>query len=230
MKILVIEDSRELQRELKDILNKDGYEVETVGSCQEAIDAIHNQSIDLCLMDIGLPDGSGFDLCREIRNYYKNPVIMLTSYDGEEDIIEGLNAGADDYVPKPFSIGVLRSRIASQMRRRNWDEEQRNKVYFSGDLKINFENKKFYRNGEPVQLRAMEIEICEVLIRNYGRLVTRELLLENLWDAKNNFIEDNTLSVHISRIRRKLQKYEGKDYIETVKGIGYRWNIEVNKN
>jgi len=165
-----------------------------------------------------------------IRNYYKNPVIMLTSYDGEEDIIEGLNAGADDYVPKPFSIGVLRSRIASQMRRRNWDEEQRNKVYFSGDLKINFENKKFYRNGEPVQLRAMEIEICEVLIRNYGRLVTRELLLENLWDAKNNFIEDNTLSVHISRIRRKLQKYEGKDYIETVKGIGYRWNIEVNKN
>ncbi len=230
MKILVIEDSKELQRELKDILNKDGYDVETAGSCQEAIEAIHNQSIDLCLMDIGLPDGSGFDLCREIRNYYKNPVIMLTSYDGEEDIIEGLNAGADDYVAKPFSIGVLRSRIASQMRRRNWDEEQRNKVYFSGDLKINFENKKFYRNGEPVQLRAMEIEICEVLIRNYGRLVTRELLLENLWDAKNNFIEDNTLSVHISRIRRKLQKYEGKDYIETVKGIGYRWNIEVNKN
>lgn len=229
MKILVIEDSRELQKELKTILCSEGYEVEIAGCCKEAKNILQSTSIDLCLMDIGLPDGNGFDLCREIREYYMNSIIMLTSYDGEEDIIKGLDSGADDYVPKPFSIGVLCSRIASQLRRRNWDEQRDNQVFYSGNLKLDFKEQKFYRGDVPIALRTAEIELCDALIRNAGRLVKRDSLLQ-IWDSKNNYVENNTLSVNISRLRRNLQKYEGKDYIETVKGVGYRWNIEVRRS
>ena len=230
MKILIIEDSKELRKELNNILRQDGYEVEMAENCQKAMEVLYSQSIDLCLMDIGLPDGSGFDLCRDVRKFYKNPIIMLTSYDGEEDIIKGLESGADDYVAKPFSLRILRSRIASQFRRKNWGEQNGHQIFFTGNLKFDFEDKKLYRDLQLFPLRSMEMDLCEILIRNEGRLVTREVLLEQLWDSKNNYIEDNTLSVHISRLRRKLLTYEGKDYIETVKGIGYRWNIEVSKN
>lgn len=229
MKILVIEDNRDLQKELKAVLQKEGYEIVIAGGCKEALDSLHNTSVDLCLMDIGLPDGSGFDLCREVRRFYKNPIIMLTSYDGEEDIIKGLDSGADDYVPKPFSIGILCSRIASQLRRKSWEEQKEYQVFYSGDLKLDFKEQKFWRNLEAITLSTTEMRLCEILIRNAGRLVQRDILLQ-VWDSKNNYVENNTLSVNISRLRRSLSKYEGKDYIETVKGVGYRWNIEVRKN
>lgn len=229
MRILVIEDSKELQKELNAVLSAEGYEVEIAGCCKEALDILHRISVDLCLMDIGLPDGCGFELCKNVRTFYKNPIIMLTSYDGEEDIIKGLDSGADDYVPKPFSIGILCSRIASQLRRKNWEEQKEYQIFYSGDLKLNFKEQKFYRNNETITLTAIEMQLCEILIRNAGRLVQRDVLLQ-VWDSKNNYVENNTLSVNISRLRRSLSKYKGKDYIETVKGVGYRWNIEVHKN
>lgn len=229
--ILVIEDNLELQSEIKEILNSVGYHSLCAQNRALALECFKFNKIDACLLDVQLPDCSGFDLCVEIRAFYRNPIIMMTVCNTEEDIVKGLKNGADDYVTKPFSIRVLLSRIEAQLRRKEWQEkEEELPVIFSGDLTINFETRKIYLKDEELKLRNVEFDICELLLQNYGRIIKRESLFSNLWDSRNKFIEENTLNVHISRLRKALKTYQGNQYIETVKNFGYRWNVDVIRN
>ncbi len=228
--ILTIEDNIELQNEIKDLLISEGYQVLCAQSRAAALNFFKFNKIDLCLLDVQLPDCSGFEFCREIRTFFMNPIIMLTICNEEEDIIAGLQGGADDYITKPFSIRILLTRIETQLRRNEWQTKKDTQIIFSGDLEINFDTRKIYYNGEEIKLRSIEFDLCEILLKNSGRIIKRELLFENIWDCKNKFIEENTLNVHISRLRKSLKTYRGMQYIETVKNFGYRWNVEIIKN
>lgn len=228
--ILIIEDNIELQNEIKELLISVGYQVFCAQSRASALNIFKFNKIDLCLLDVQLPDCSGFEFCPQIRTFFMNPIIMLTVCNDEEDIITGLRNGADDYITKPFSIRILLMRIETQLRRNEWQTKKDSQVIFSGDLKINFDSRKIYLDEEELKLRSIEFDLCEILLKNNGRIIKRDLLFESIWDCKNKFIEENTLNVHISRLRKSLKTYRGMQYIETVKNYGYRWNVEIIKN
>lgn len=228
--ILVVEDNLELQSEIQELLISAGYHVYCAESGLAAMDVFKFNKIDLCLLDVQLPDCSGFDFCIEIREFFLNPVIMLTICNEEENIITGLRNGADDYITKPFSIKVLLTRIEAQLRKNKRLSMKDFQIIFSGDFTINFDQRKIYRDKEEIKLRSIEFDICEILLKNNGRIIKRDLLFDRIWDSKNKFIEDNTLNVHISRLRKSLKTYHGVQYIETIKNYGYRWNVEIIRN
>ena len=227
--ILFIEDDLMLVAEVSDFLREHGFSVDVAESGAEALRRIDEASYELCLLDIGLPDCSGFTLCRELRKKYRNPIIILTACDNEDDIVQGLDSGADDYITKPCSLRILLSRIASQLRRKEWFEDKSTQYLQSGDLIIDFSHSMIFRLGYELPVRDTEWKLCAALVENDGRILRREQLLERIWDSRERFIEDNTLSVHMSRLRKKLGLYQNRPYIDTVKGIGYRWNFRVQK-
>lgn len=227
--ILIVEDDAVLASELENILREESYQVVTACNGQEAGELIAQEQIDVCLLDIGLPDCVGFDLCKNIRTVYRGSIIMMTGFTGEQDIVRGLDSGADDYVTKPFSIKVLLSRISSQLRRQEWEDLSHVSYLYTGDLVIDLDHRMVYKNGDEIILGNIEYQICQKIAIGGGMILTRDLLLTRIWDERGEVIEDNTLSVHIYRLRRKLGLYQGESYIETLKGIGYRWNIKVTK-
>ncbi|HIU76380.1 MAG TPA: response regulator transcription factor [Candidatus Pelethocola excrementipullorum] len=229
--ILIIEDDTELACGIKEILcDCCGYDVFMAHSKKDALVQLKNKHVDLCLLDIRLPDGNGYDLCRKMREFYQGGVIMLTACTNTEQIVEGLQAGADDYVTKPFQIAELLARIEAQFRRGYGNNEMVPKTAFSGELEIMMDQHHIYKNEKLVDLSIREYMICELLLEQRGRIVTRDVLLENIWDSRNKYVEEGTLNVHISRIRKKLGSYEGLSYIETIKGFGYRWAHQVIQN
>ena len=221
-KILVVEDDAYLRRDLNESLIKNEYDVITASSVGEACCYIRNEvEIDLYLLDVWLPDGDGFEVCREIRKHNQKPVIFLTACDDEENVIKGLNMGGDDYVFKPFRMGELLSRIAANLRRTKIFED---KCYLqSENFKLDFKQGVLLKGNSILSLTPMEYRIMEKLMENGERIVKREQLLEALWDSEGNFVEDNTLSVSVSRLRNKL----GGNYIETIRGFGYRFIEKV---
>ena len=227
--ILFIEDDIMLSEEISEFLKENDFEVEVVGNGDDALKLLQSRIYDLCILDMGLPDCSGFLLCKKIRQFYRNPIIIFTAYENEEDIVTGLMAGADDYVTKPCSLRVLRSRIFSQLRRKQWSEEIETEIIRSGDLVIDVVHNMIFKKGRELSIKDTEFRLCYMLVRNDGRIMPRELLLERLWDMDEHFIENNTLSVYVSRLRKKLGVYNGVSYIETIKGIGYRWNHLVQR-
>ena len=227
--ILLIEDDRTLADELASFLTECGYSVTIAENGAQAAALIKSGRYSLCILDLGLPDCSGLTLCRDFRADFSNPIIILTAYDSDDDIVAGLDAGADDYVTKPCSFKVLSSRIASQLRRRQ-RSSQTSRFLRSGELLIDIPHHMVFRNNEALVLGNIEYLLCLALARSDGLIMPRNLLLTKIWDIKEHFIEDNTLSVHMSRLRKKLGLYNGRPYIETIKGIGYRWNIKVTEN
>lgn len=228
-KILLIEDDYVLVQELCAFLNENNFVVDIAQSGQDAVEMINRNAYTLCLLDIGLPDCSGFDLCKSIRQYFSNPIIILTAYDNEEDIIRGLELGADDYVTKPYSLRVLLSRIHTQIRRIEKQDNSHLSMLKSGDLEIDLEHKTVLLKGKELSISGTEFDLCVALAMGDCRIMPRDMLLENVWDSKGRYVDDNTLSVHVSRLRRKLGAYGDTPYVDTVKGIGYRWNIRVYK-
>lgn len=228
--ILLVEDDRTLLAELTSFLNEYGYAVDPAENGAQASSLMAARSYSLCILDLGLPDCSGLSLCRSFRKHFSNPIIILTAFDSDDDIIAGLEAGADDYVTKPCSFKVLLSRIASQLRRKNRGNRSLPKTLFSGDLVIDLIHCSIFRNQEALPVSNIEYKLCLALAKSEGLIMPRNLLLDKIWDASDRFIEDNTLSVHMSRLRKKLGQYGGRPYIETIKGIGYRWNIKVMEN
>lgn len=228
-KILLIEDDYVLVQELCAFLNENNFVVNIAQSGQDAVEMINRNAYTLCLLDIGLPDCSGFDLCKSIRQYFSNPIIILTAYDNEEDIIRGLELGADDYVTKPYSLRVLLSRIHTQIRRIEKQDKSHLSMLKSGDLEIDLEHKTVLLKGNELSISGTEFDLCVALAMGDCRIMPRDMLLENVWDSKGRYVDDNTLSVHMSRLRRKLGAYGDTPYVDTVKGIGYRWNIRVYK-
>ena len=220
--IAVVEDEKELCESLKLLLIDKGYEIVTAGSCGEADKFIGNPQIDMFLLDVKLPDGSGFDICRKIRKSSEVPVIFLTSCDNEEEIVTGLDIGADDYITKPFYTKELLSRISANLRRSGMNDGD---VYKKGELAIYFAKYTLYRAGNELKLSNNEWDMLKILVENKGRVVRRDVFFDRLWDIHGNYVEYNTLTVNMSRLKAKLGTFgdERVPYIETIRNVGYRW-------
>ena len=173
-----------------------------------------------------LPDGSGFVLCEKLRKAgNRTPIIFLTASDEETSIIRGLDGGGDDYITKPFKLGELCSRIRALLRRSNLgDSGGREEVFCSGELLVNLVEGRAFLNGEPLELTGAEYRLLCLLLNNSGRVLTRSMILDRLWDGSGSFVDDNTLSVYIHRLREKLEKNPScPEHLKTVRGIGYQW-------
>ena len=212
MKLLVVEDDRALNQRIA--LSLVGETVVQAFCVKEAKN-MFDDSIDLVLLDVNLPDGSGLDLCREIRKSSHVPIIFLTANDMEIDIVTGLESGADDYITKPFSLAVLRARVNAVTRRRLSDGSQ----FEFGNYFFDFDNMKFLDDGVPVELSKTEQRLLKLFVQNMGQTLSRELLLQRIWSDGAEFVEENALSVTVKRLRQKLPDAP----IRTVYGIGYVW-------
>lgn len=213
-KILLVEDDAFLRDGLCEMLEKEGYGVTAVSTILDARSKI-TEGYNLVILDVMLPDGNGFDFCTEIRENGNNiPILFLTACDDEIQIVRGLDAGADDYVTKPFKLLELMSRVRALLRR-----NVTNNIIQSSDIAVDTRNMTVKKNGEIIFVTKTEFQILSTLIRNNGIIVTRAMLLQSIWDDNGDFIDDNTLSVHVSRLREKI----GAEHIKTIRGVGYRW-------
>lgn len=217
-KILIVEDDEYICSSLKETLELKNYEVMIASTAKQAKEKI-DTSIDLIIMDIQLPDGNGIILCQQIRQKYHMPLLFLTCQNDEETIVEGLNAGGDDYVCKPFGIKELYARIHSLLRRIPVNQD----IIYSADLKIDTKTYQVYKNNELLDLSIVTYHILLSLVKAHGMVITRNQLMTLIEQQTHHFVEDNTLSVHMKRLRQKLGSYHGQSYIETLRGVGYRW-------
>ena len=223
-KILVVEDERYLLRQIRELLGEHGYEVVTASNREEgSYYVLNDEEISLYLLDVWLPDGEGFDLCRMIRKKNLKPVIFLTACDDEASVVKGLEIGGDDYVVKPFRAAELLARIQANLRNR--DDRKTAVVWRCGKIRVDISASMTYKDGEPLNLSAVEYRLLTALMENAGRIIRREKLLDMLWEEGGQELEDNTLSVNVSRLRRKI----GPEYIETIRGFGYRFSGMVEK-
>lgn len=220
-KILVIEDNEMIIKGLKYTLEQENFDFEFVKKASEIEEKIYNNKYDLIILDISLPDGNGFDICKSIKSDFNDlPIIFLTALDDENDIVKGFNLGAEDYITKPFRNKVLISRINNVLRRYNKSQKE----IISGDIKIDLENDRVYKINDDktekeIFLTPLEFKILAYFFQNKGKIVPREKILEQIWDLAGNIVNDNTLTVYIKRIREKTNE---NYIIKTVKGIGYR--------
>lgn len=218
-KILLIEDNEAIMKGLKYSLEQEKFEVDIAKDIKTSKDKLCSNEYNLIILDIMLPDGNGYELCKYIKQNTKTPVIFLTAKDEEQDVVKGFDIGADDYVIKPFRTRELISRINNILRRyRNENEKLQ-----SGNVTIDLEASRVYINGKEVIFTALEYKILVLLFSNMGKTVTRDKILDKIWDVAGNFVNDNTLTVYVKRIRAKLAE---NDVIKTIKGIGYRVDKE----
>ena len=214
--VLLLEDDLFLRDGITALLTREGFSVTAAATVQQAQTVLSLRSFALAIFDILLPDGSGLELCRGLREKgITMPILCLTACDEESDIVAGLDAGADDYVTKPFRTRELLARVRALLRRREQHTVQ------DGDLFVDFDAMLVRRGGKTVYVTPTEFQILRCLAQNSGVIVTRETLLRRIWDDGGNFIDDNTLSVHVSRLREKI----GHAHIQTVRGVGYRWEV-----
>lgn len=212
MKILLVEDNKSIIKGLEYAFAQNGYSCEYCLSLDEAVrKAPFNY--DVAVLDIMLPDGNGFDLFKKIRRYSDLPVIFLTAVDDEDSVVNGLELGADDYITKPFSTRELIARIKRVANKNS----KKNIITVSG-VTLDLDKSAVFENGKQLELTALEYKLLSLLMQNAGKVVTRELIFEKIWDVSGNFVNDNTLTVYIKRIRKKLDA----DIIKTVKGLGYK--------
>ena len=214
--IIITEDDRALARGLERALDKEGRDITLCAGLDEARTALETGNCDLMILDVNLPDGSGFDFLREIREKSDVPVMMLTVNDMEADIVSGLEAGADDYMTKPFSLAVLRARVNTLLRRRR---RVRRAVRIDG-YSFAFDAMEFFHEGRRVELSKTEQRLLRALVDNAGTALTRGQLVDRIWTDGAEYVDENALSVAVKRLRDKL---EASKYIKTVYGIGYKW-------
>ena len=219
--ILILEDDADLAAGMEMALMSDDFSFTICSTIKEAEEKFRQQTFDLLILDVNLPDGSGFELCRKIRKSSKVSIILLTARDMELDIVRGLECGADDYITKPFSTMVLRARIRALLRRTAPEQET---DYAQGPFRFQFATMEFLNNGIPVDLSRTEQRILYLLVFHPGQILTRERLMEWVWPDGTEYVEDNALSVGIRRLRDKLEDNPSKpEHIKTVYGKGYQW-------
>ena len=215
MDIFLLEDDEAIGIGLTYSLENEGYNVTLAKSVKEAEKIIDEKEFSLYILD-----GSGYDVCKRIKAKGDLPVIFLTAYDDEVNVIMGFELGADDYISKPFRVKELMLRIKSVMRR--YSNETSDGIIKINNLKINTNEAKVYKNNEEIILTAMEYRLLLILLSNRGKVLSRTALLENIWDVAGDFVEDNTLTVYIKRLRDKIEEDPAKpEFIKTVRGLGY---------
>ena len=210
MNILLIEDDRKITEALTLAFAAEGYKTIPCRTCADAYSKATEQ-FDLMIIDITLPDGNGFELFTELKKYTSAPAIFLTAKDDEDSIVKGFQLGGDDYITKPFSTRELMARI-SRFRR------SKDNLFHAGNIELNPDTHIVTKKGKQIELTALEYKLLLMLMQNTGSIVTRDAILDRIWDLAGKYVNDNTLTVYISKLRNKL----GQDTIRTVKGIGYK--------
>lgn len=220
-KLLIVEDDKKLNDGIRLALKNDAYLFYQCRTLQETREILKREDITLVLLDVNLPDGNGIDFVREIRKNSQVPIILLTVNNTEVDIVTGLEAGANDYITKPFSLMVLRARVSVQLR----DKEAvvKDSKEFDG-FEFYFDRMEFFKNREPIELSKTEQKLLRVLFENKGKVLKREYLIDEVWQGDTEFVDAHALTVAIKRLRDKLEDDVQKPkYIKTVYGIGYTW-------
>ena len=219
-KLLVVEADKSIAVGLEYSLGQEGFGVTLCAGVADALEALKTERFDLAVLDLSLPDGSGYDACRAIKRQGDMPVIFLTARDDEVSVVMGLDMGADDYITKPFRIRELTSRIRSVLRRAG---QGGSTLMEFGPVQINAALGKVYKNGQDVFLSALEYRLLMTLANHAGQVLSRNQLLESIWDVSGDFVNDNTLTVYIKRLREKIEDDpQNPVVIETVRGLGYR--------
>lgn len=220
MDIFLLEDDDAIALGLCYSLQNEGYNVTLAKSVIEATDIVEKNDFALYILDLTLPDGSSYDVCKKIKSIGDRPVIFLTAYDDEVNVVMGFDLGADDYITKPFRLKELLVRIKSVLRRYN--RTGGDATVKIKNITINTNEAKVYKNGEEIVLTATEYRLLLILLNNRGKVLSRSQLLENIWDVEGDFVEDNTLTVYIKRLRDKIEEdAASSQIIKTVRGLGY---------
>ena len=218
-RLLIIEDDTDLREGLSFSFSSDGYRVTEAPTKAEGLREIRKNVYDMVLLDCNLPDGTGFELCREVRSYSSIPMVMLTARDTELDEIQALELGVNDYLSKPFSLGVLKARV-----KRILQEKAETSRIVTGSLTIDQNNCKVWKQGEKIQLSKLEYRLLLYFIENKNHILSKEQILEKIWDSDGKYVDNNTVSVNISRLRTKIEEDASRPArIKTVHGIGYIW-------
>lgn len=220
MNIFLLEDDDAIGIGLTYSLKKEGYKVTIAKTVSEGIKTVSEKDFSLYILDLTLPDGNGYDVCKKIKEKGDLPVIFLTAYDDEVNVVMGFELGADDYITKPFRVKELLVRIKSVLRR--YYKDSADGIVKIKDLTINTNEAKVYKGDKEVLLTAMEYRLLLILLNNRGNVLSRNRLLENIWDVDGDFVEDNTLTVYIKRLRDKIEEDPtNPEYVKTVRGLGY---------
>ncbi len=229
-----MEDDEGLNRGICFSLEKEGYRVFAADGLLQGKRLLRLHPVDLVLLDIALPDGDGYAFCKELREYSDLPIIMLTARDLETDEMLGFEAGADDYITKPFSLSVLKARIAVQLRRNALNREAgQNKLRWlvSADIRLCKDTGKVFKAERELDLSLTEYKLLKLFLENRGQLLLKEQIVQAVWDTEANFVDENTLPVNIRRLRMKLEEEPSRPrLIKTVHGMGYLWNEGVTEN
>ena len=205
------------------MLEKEGYETERFSACSDSRRALEQIQPDLILLDWNLPDGDGLMLCREISEKWKIPILMITARDMEIDQVMCLESGADDYIAKPFSLAVLKARIAALLRRQGGQSEKAGQL-ISGQIRVDNKEMRAWKEDEELDLSLTEYRILKYFLENKNQVLLKEQILSHVWDNGGKFVEENTLMVNIRRLRTKVEKDASHpEYIKTVHGMGYLW-------
>lgn len=222
-KILVIEDDESLSRGIQFALEKEGYQVIVATTLKDGYRLFQSGQFDLILLDVMLPDGSGFDFCKRVRSTSGIPIVFLTACDEEVNVVLGLEIGGDDYVTKPFRVRELTSRIKAVLRRKPGQVVTTSLQ--SGNIRLCLETREVYKQGEVLLITPAEFKLLSVFMQHPFQVLTRDNIVEKLWHAGGEYVDDNTLSVYIRRLREKIEDDPSNpDYIVTARGFGYKWN------
>ncbi|MDO4481168.1 MAG: response regulator transcription factor [Bacillota bacterium] len=223
-KILLLEDDGALGNGICLALRSEELKTVLCRTVEEGLEAVSEEKFDLMILDINLPDGSGLDFLKRIRETSSVPVILLTANDLEMDIVVGLESGADDYITKPFSLAVLRARVNARLRNA---AQLRDETILIDDFRFKFSEMEFYKAGKPVELSKTEQKLLRILVENRGHTLSRTALTDKVWTDGAEYVDENALSVSVKRLRDKLEDNPSKPrYLKTVYGIGYVWAVK----
>lgn len=222
--ILIVEDDSTIAFGVKYALEQENFNVDICKDLESSRKNIEKKEYNLILLDVMLPDGNGYELCKEIRNTKDTPIIFLTACDEEVNVVMGLDIGGDDYITKPFRVRELISRIKAVLRRKD-NTNEISKVLKFGNLSIHTLQARVYKEGEEIFLTSVEYKLLLIFIQNKNIVLSRSQILEKLWDVTYDFVNDNTLTVYIKRLREKIEDDStNPKYIITIRGLGYKWN------
>lgn len=224
-RLLLVEDDLSLIDGLEFSLKKNGFRIDIARTVQEAFLMIHDNQYKLLILDLTLPDGSGFEICKKVRQASEVPIIFLTASDEEVNIVMGLDMGGDDYITKPFKLNELISRINALLRRAKLSDTEQTELASNG-ITIRLQESRVLKDTHEIDLTVAEYRLLCLLMQNPNRVLTRDVILNKLWDGSGSFVDDNTLSVYVRRLRSKIENDPEKPlYLLTVRRAGYKWNV-----